>query len=259
MKKLILTLLAFSLISLTYSQQTATNFTCNDCNGTSHDLFTELDSGKVIVLCWVMPCGSCVNPSNIAYNLVTSYQSTNPGQVLFYMVDDYANTSCNALNNWGNLYGIPASSFSLRFSNSTINMLDYGSEGMPKTVIVAGPSHGVFYNMNNTNNPALMERAIDSALQTINQTGIGSNLSFPYRIYPNPAHDRFMISFHSNHSDYTSIKLINMMGITVKDVDVRYINGDNNLSISCDNIPRGTYFINMITKDGHISSKVTIQ
>lgn len=56
MKKL---LLAFSQLLLSgfmaFGQTTATDFTVNDCGGTSHNLFTELDAGKVIVLCWPMP------------------------------------------------------------------------------------------------------------------------------------------------------------------------------------------------------------
>src|SRR5688572_1006830 len=108
MKKLLF-LLLIAISWLPVSAQVATNFTCNDCSGNLHNLFSELDAGKVIVLDWVMPCGGCTAPSQTAHNIVQGFQSTNPNQVLFYMVDDYANTSCSSLNGWANSIGIPQS------------------------------------------------------------------------------------------------------------------------------------------------------
>ena len=37
-----------------FSQNNATDFTALDCDGVSHHLFSELDSGKVIVIAWVI-------------------------------------------------------------------------------------------------------------------------------------------------------------------------------------------------------------
>ena len=49
MKKFIFTIAA--VCSLIASQaQTAPDFTATDCNGTSHNLYTELAAGTVIVL-----------------------------------------------------------------------------------------------------------------------------------------------------------------------------------------------------------------
>src|SRR3990170_3524731 len=99
MKKLILSLSIICCAFFT-NAQTATNFNCNDCNAVNHDLFTELNSGKVIVLCWVMPCGACSAPAQSAHNIVQSYSVSNPGQVLFYLCDDFGTTSCPTMNSW---------------------------------------------------------------------------------------------------------------------------------------------------------------
>src|SRR5262245_353846 len=135
MKKSIL-LIAVLFLSVISFAQTATNFTCNDCSGNSHDLFSELDAGKVIVLCWVMPCGTCTSPALTSYNVVQSFQASYPNQVYFYLIDDYANTTCTSLNSWGTSIGAPPSSSSLRFSNAAIDMTNYGATGMPKIVVV---------------------------------------------------------------------------------------------------------------------------
>src|SRR6185436_4860235 len=112
-----------------------------------HDLFAELDAGKVIVICWVMPCPACVNPALTTHNIVQTYQSTNPYKVIMYLVDDFANTTCTSLETWQNNTGVPDAT---PFSNSAINMNDYGGPGMPKIVVIGGPNHTVFYNTDYT-------------------------------------------------------------------------------------------------------------
>ena len=60
MKKTLLTAISGLFTILGFAQTTATDFTANDCGGTSHTLFTELNAGNVIVITWVMPCSSCI-------------------------------------------------------------------------------------------------------------------------------------------------------------------------------------------------------
>ena len=69
--------------------QTATDFTADDCNGTSHNLYSELDDGNVVVLCWVMPCGPWFLGAEYAQNAVQSFNISHPGKVKYYIVDDY--------------------------------------------------------------------------------------------------------------------------------------------------------------------------
>ena len=80
-----------------FSQNNATDFTALDCDGVSHHLFSELDSGKVIVIAWVMPCGPCGSIALDAYTASLGYAISNPGRVEFYLVDDFANTDCASL------------------------------------------------------------------------------------------------------------------------------------------------------------------
>ena len=81
-------LLIFILFSVVSVAQTATDFTTDDCNGVSHNLFDSLDVGNVIVVAWVMPCGGCITYAQYAYNAVQNWAVTHPGQVDFYLVDD---------------------------------------------------------------------------------------------------------------------------------------------------------------------------
>ena len=107
MKKYILkSLLVLFVANVSFAQTTATDFTTNDCNGVSHNLFNELDNGDVIVIAWVMPCSPCATYSLPAYSAVQSFASSHPGRVHFYMADDYANTSCTSLSSCGNNYNM---------------------------------------------------------------------------------------------------------------------------------------------------------
>ncbi len=179
MKKLLLiTLFVIAGISLAVAQTTATNFTTDDCDGVSHDLYAELDAEKVVVMAWVMPCGACIGGSLTAYNIAQSYEVLNPGRVVYYLIDDYGNTDCTVLTNWGTTNGIgPDISV---FSTSDISMGDYGTPGMPKVVVVGGTDHTIYFNENNAAASDIegLEAAIEAALEgDTSTTGISDNSS----------------------------------------------------------------------------------
>src|SRR4051812_49233225 len=98
MKKILYSILLLPVTSL--FAQTAPDFTAIDCDGTSHNLYSELNTGKVIVLNWVMPCSMCIGGSAGAYNTVQGYASSNPGVVLHYLLDDNGGTACSTLQSW---------------------------------------------------------------------------------------------------------------------------------------------------------------
>ncbi len=242
MKKLILA--AFVLI-VSYSgfAQTATDFTCNDCQGASHNLFSELNAGKVIILDWVMPCGACAGPSTTAYNLATGYNMTQPGRVFLYMIDDYANTSCLTLNGWANSILVPQNSYSLRFSNPAIDMLDYGTVGMPKVVVVGGTNHTVFYNANNTVNAQAMQNAIDAALLA---TGIDeqTTLLSELTVFPNPADQAAEIVFSMMKKEEVKIELFNLEGKKLQDVySGELLAGESRVSVKTGRLAAAMYLV----------------
>lgn len=240
--KSVLAILTFFL-SITFAHaQTATNFTCNDCSGVSHDLFTELDAGKVIVLVWVMPCSGCVAPTTLAYNTVQTYQSTNPNQVFLYVADDYANSTCNTINSWCNSIGVAQNAWSIRFSNAAINMLDYGSTGMPKVVVLGGPNHTVFYNANNTFNQTSLQNAINAALLSTsvkeNEIAIGLN------VFPNPSSTASIANIVLQKKSQINVALYDLQGQLVKTVfNGTFEAGSNDLPITTAELPSAMYLV----------------
>ena len=241
MQKILLLIAILVSLSINAIAQNATNFVANDCNGVSHNLFNELDSGKVIVLSWVMPCASCTGPALTAYNIVTYYQTQFPDQVLYYMIDDYANTSCSSLQSWANSKGINGSRYSYFFVDASIKMSDYGADGMPKTIVVGGSSHKVFYNENNSLDPDAMMTAIEIAL---NSTGIDPVLSKnKMSLYPNPGEGVFTFQINSPISKKVDIAVFDISGKKVAEIPSELKQGVNNIQLSLAFLADGLYFI----------------
>lgn len=241
MKKLLLFIsLCFGVV--TTQSQTATNFSVNDCNGVNHDLFAELNSGKVIVLCWVMPCVTCEAPAQSAHNIVQSYSVSNPGQVLFYLCDDFGTTSCATLNNWATSKGL--TNFT-SFSNNQIKMSDYGSNGMPKIVVVGGgTNHTVYDNQNNTLNANTFSTAINNALAS-SPTGVAQNSinSFANSIAPNPVSNDINLSYHSNSTGNVTLEVYNLIGKKVAEKSSFVVAGSNKIQMNVADLSNGNYFL----------------
>lgn len=256
MKTSFLFLIFTLFLSVGYSQ-TATNFTCKDCSGIEHDLFTELESGKVIVIDWVMPCGPCAGPTLTTYNIVQSYQATHPGKVFMYVADDFADTPCVSLASW--LQGIGATNVTV-FSNSAINMMDYGSYGMPKVVVIGGSGHQVFYDANNAVNAELLIAAIDSAI-AVSSVGINDPVTIlsELSIHPNPSHGEFVLNFSLEKDLPLMVEILDVTGKVVfaKEVE-RMSAGPNSLTLNT-KLPSGLYFVTLNADSQSKLVKLTIQ
>lgn len=241
-KGLLLLLTAFSMLAM--NAQTATNFNCNDCSGNNHDLFTELDAGKVIILCWVMPCGSCIAPAANCAIMAQSYVTSHPGRVKYYLCDDSGNTTCATLDSWANNNGIVADA---NFSNSSISMTDYGVNGMPKIVVLAGSSHTVFYNENNTFDYHELQGSVDDALATTGITDHNTALS-AITLFPNPARQGATVLGYSltQNADVT-VDIYNTFGAKVKSVAVgNESTGKHEIALDLSAFSNGVYFISLV-------------
>lgn len=253
MKKIIL--FALIAISLSGFSQTATNFNLNDCSGTNHNLFAELDAGKVVVIAWPMPCGSCIAPCVSAYTEVQNYTSTYPGRVLYYLVDDYGNTTCTTLTNWGNTNGITGVPV---FSNAAISMSDYGTNGMPKIVVLGGPTHDVLFNQNNGLNVTNFNNAIMAGLTT----GISANVKgdFKLNLFPNPSStNKTTVSYSLTQSSEVNFEIYNTLGAKVKSVSFeKQALGKHEAILDFETLPNGVYFIKLNAGDSSQLLKFTI-
>ena len=215
MKKIKLFILVFILASNLMSSQTAVNFNVNDCSGVNHDLFTELDACKVIVLVWVMPCATCISPALAAYSTVKSYSISNP-EVIYYLVDDFGNTSCSTLSSWASTNGLGNVN---KFSNAAIKQSDYGATGMPHVLVLGGKNHKVFDNQRDVFDLNILKQAIDAALQgnastvtELNETMLNKDKEIV--VYPNPVSNQ--LNLKNIQTENLRIDIYNQTGSLVK-------------------------------------------
>lgn len=191
-----------------FSQTAAVDFTATDCAGNSHNLFSELNDGKAIVITWVMPCTACIPGASVASSTVLNTGNPN---VKFYLVDDSGDTPCNTLNSWANTNSITANAV---FDNSgnLIKMTDYGSAGMPKTIVVGGYNHEVFYNYNGTPSASTLQTAIGKALNA--NTGIieSNVLNGGLTVFPNPVVRNLKMNYILSKSANVKIEVMNLLG-----------------------------------------------
>ena len=246
MKRYILNILLLLFLintNTSFSQTIATDFTTEDCNGVMHNLFDSLDAGNVIVIAWVMPCGPCATYAGYAYSAVQSFSSSHPGKVHFYLVDDYANTSCANLVNWGNANNMPLNT---TFSSGDISMSDYGANGMPKVVVLGGSDHTIYLNKNdNTINFIDVQAAIDNALTTPLEVQQYANDEFKIKSYPNPVDNVLTVSYKEFPSSFVNFSIVDILGQVVLLIEdnVSFEIEEQIRSINVSSLNNGNYFL----------------
>lgn len=243
-KNIFLSLLVLLNGLLAYSQ-TAVNFVGNDCAGNPHNLYNEMDAGKVIVVSFVMPCGTCIGPSNTAQSVAQSYATSHPGRVLFYIADDDGGTSCPTLTSW--VSSFISSTPNAVFSNSTFKQTDYpGSPfAMPKVVVMAGASHQVIFHRDDTLTGAPLQNVINSALATTTVQQINNNDDLSLSVFPNPAKGNIAINYSLTAPSNVTIDIYNIIGAKVMSVSkASQHSGNNTEQVNFGNtLSNGIYFI----------------
>ena len=246
MKRIKIIFLLITSFATGISQNNATDFTALDCDGVSHHLFSELDSGKVIVIAWVMPCGPCGSIALDAYTASLGYASSDPGRVEFYLVDDFANTDCQSLFAWANNFGMGNCT---RFSDPSIDMEDYGQIGMPKIVVLGGAGHYVYFNENSSVQD--INSAIDLALTG---TSVTTNINDKKKIlnfhcYPNPANGEFKINYDFKNESCFIIELYNLLGEKMMGEKLISKSFNGEYTVNTQNLPNGTYLLRLTNEN----------
>ncbi|MBK8227464.1 MAG: T9SS type A sorting domain-containing protein [Flavobacteriales bacterium] len=190
MKKLfsVLTASAFALSGI--AQTTALDFTANDCDGMSHNLFTELEAGDVVIIELVMMgCQPCVTSANSLLTNVLPNVS-DPSRVKLYSIGFTNAITCTQMNNWKS-----TNSFSHTvFAGISAQTTHYGGMGMPTIAVVGGADHTVFYSEvghSNSDDPVIIA-AVNAALNA--GVGVNEQAATMVGISPNPARDLITIA-----------------------------------------------------------------
>ncbi len=261
MKNRLLILLLILLKGITtFSQTTATDFTATDCNGNSHNLFTELNAGKIIVLVWVMPCGACISDAKAGYDAAQTFASTNPGRVIYWLVDDFGNSTCTTISSWANTNGIPSANITV-FGNAgnKIDEANFGGSGMPHVVVAGGMNHKIYLNKKSgSNNGTAITQAINQAITT----GIIPNEEpiKKFKLSPNPANDKLKLECSANTTEISQIEIYNIIGEKIQTINTEhyFLNSDEIEIDLPNNLPKGNYLLQLRTENDSQSIRFTV-
>lgn len=229
--------LALALLAATglRAQTTALDFTANDCSGTSHTLFSDLDAGFCVVIDLVMMgCPSCIPATHAIVDDVIP-NSSNPAMVKFYTIGYTNAITCGQINTWASDNGFTHPVFAGMSAQTTY----YGGMGMPTVIVLGGgATHGVYYNElghSASDDPTIIA-AINSALQ--GAIGIGEIGTHTITLGPNP-----VASTLNLNGSYTSAKVIDAQGRIVLNT------APNGTSLDVSVLSAGQYTLELIATD----------
>ncbi|MGV9012521.1 MAG: T9SS type A sorting domain-containing protein [Flavobacteriales bacterium] len=236
MKKLFSALLATASILSLQAQTTALDFTADDCDHVSHNLFSELDAGNAVILEFVMMgCQPCVTACNSLTNDVLPNVS-DPSRVKLYSIGFTDGITCLQMNDWKTTNGFTHTVFAGMSAQTT----HYGGMGMPTIAVVGGPEHTVFYSdqgHSDSDNPVVLAAIEDALAAGVGITEMNAEL---VPIHPNPV----MNVIELDGSKWTNGRVVDVQGREVLNVTI----GSGKLDVSMLNA--GLYVVQLSNATG---------
>ncbi len=256
---ILLSLLLITVFS-NAQQTTAIDFSMDDCNGQMHHLYSELDSGNVVILeFFMLSCNGCIVAGDaleaMHHDLEMQYGE---GKIRFYHFG-YSNTyTCSSISNWVTTNGYS----STPFDSGGTQVAYYGGMGMPTIAVVAGSAHDVlFTNVGFSDSDTdTIATAIKSFLGT--NAGIQNESSAigSIEVFPNPCADNFTLSLVTKESGMLRLELTDIVGKKVQVLAIEKLEkGIWNQSFPVNYLSSGIYFIKGEFNDKIFLKKISIQ
>jgi hypothetical protein len=188
-----------------------------------------------------MPCGACVNGGMAAQNAVQSFNTSNPGKVVYWLIDDLGDTPCPSLSSWASSSGITTP---ILFGNAgnAADESDFGGSGMPHVVVIA-PNKTILFNKKNS--AANDETGIKAAISQSIALNVAEIDAKRISISPNPASTEVRIAYDKA---ITAITVVTTMGQTV--AEYNYTDRKFNPSIDISALATGIYKVLITDIDG---------
>jgi thiol-disulfide isomerase/thioredoxin len=240
------------LLSNVSHAQTAMQLSGADCNGVSHDLFADLNSGKAVILHFFMPnCGSCPPPAQKIQKMANNILANYPGKITAYAMPFNDVTSCTATASW-----VSNNSLSLYapFDSGANQVAYYGGFGMPTVVLLGGANHRTMFKTMAfaTSDTAIMRDSILALFNTfpLALNDFESSLN-ALKIYPNPTTEVVNILLDLKTNDAAvNIEMVDIMGKSIATIyNKSNVNGKVIANYNTTTLPNGFYAIR-ITVNG---------
>jgi hypothetical protein len=251
---LVFTVLIF--IQISKAQQTAMDFTMNDCNGQMHNCFTTLDSGDVIILEFFMTCNMCVTAGKQVEAMKDQLDLQYPGKIKFYQMGYTNSYTCTAVLNWVNTNNFS----SVPFDSGAALVAYYGGFGMPTLAVVAGSTHEVLYTTVGYTNgdTADIASAIHDFFSSTGMSEITADVN-AVNVFPNPAISQFNVQLNLKQATEVTMDLFALNGEKVSELANEKMNAGVVLkTFNTASFRPGLYFVKTTVNGNSSFSKVNI-
>jgi thiol-disulfide isomerase/thioredoxin len=257
MKK-IFTYLAISfsgIFSFAQVGAVAPNFTQNDLNGTTHDLYTYLNAGKVVVVdmsaTWCGPCWG-FHQAHYLQELHDEFGpgGTNEAVILFYE-DDVTTTLADINGTTGATQGNWTTGVTYPIINATLTLPAQYGTGYPTVSVICPSDKKIKSNLFQFNTLSEMRANVQSIIDQCSGPLNTNEISLiETSLAPNPATDKTSIQFNVNSAKTVSINLFSVSGQLINSISYEVVSGSNTIDLDVSNLELGTYFIQLSSTDG---------
>lgn len=253
--KLLFSIYALGFAATAHAQigEVAPDFTVTDIDGNSHNLYSILDAGKVVVLdvsaTWCGPCWGFHEGGYLeAINAQLGPEGTDQVRVMFYEGD--ASTTQNDLEgNTTSSQGDWITGATYPIINETPLQLDltiFSPEGFP-TINVINPSNKIiegdlFYNQFESDPLQSMLDFLGEFTMAVELDENSSISESEIFLYPSPASENVVVDFRKLKTSADNMTITNSLGQTIM---TKSFNGVLNTQIQVSNIENGIYFLNL--------------
>ncbi|MEO8087153.1 MAG: T9SS type A sorting domain-containing protein [Bacteroidota bacterium] len=186
------------MLSITISKaQTAMQRTGVDCNGTSVDLYADLDAGKAVVLFFYMPnCGACPPPAQKIQLMANNINSEHPDMVKGYAFPFNNTTNCAGSITWASTSSVDH--FFNPMDSGAAMVAYYGGFGMPTVVLLGGLDHRVMFSTLSfsTSDTTIMRDSLIALYSQLNTVQSLPSAVSSFNVFPNPAAEYAFININ---------------------------------------------------------------
>lgn len=254
MKTTILILISFFVAINTVHSQNALPLTGPDCNGYTHDLISDLDSGKAVVVFFFMNnCGSCPPPAAAIQAMSNEVMTMYPNSMSGYAMPFNNSTTCQATSNWVSNNNL---TFYAPYDSGAAQVAYYGGFGMPTIVLLGYSDHRVMFSTLNwiMGDTAIMKDSVIAMLEYIPDGVSARENDQPFRISPNPANVLFSATTAENIETGSELSVFSITGeLIYRDEEYQpaefiWVNHWNS----------GIYFVRIETSEGVQNLKLNV-
>jgi hypothetical protein len=249
----------------------APDFTATDINSNSHNLYTYLNAGKVVLMdvsaTWCGPCWGFHN-NHYLEDLYAEFgpAGTNEVVVLFYEGD--AATNSADLNGTGNntqgdwVTGVPYPI--IDESPLSISLNVYAPLGYPTINVICPSDKKIKWDLWDSQQatPAASLIAMRTKVQEVidqcaSAADVQENSLLEASIAPNPTTGDATVRFNATTAEKVSVNVYSVSGALVSTTLYDVVNGANAIDINLSGMDAGTYFVK-VNSNNEVSNMIQV-